>query len=106
MNNYIKNTNEDEFYQIYKSLHVTYYGWPDLPQGLWIFAVQINFLTKWYKCFSAKLNLAASIAAKINEKISSGNVSMVCGSSQEMKIVCVWWSVVNRGWSNYYTGAV
>ena len=33
MNNYVKNTNEDEFSDI-KSLHVTYYGCHDLPQGL------------------------------------------------------------------------
>jgi hypothetical protein len=25
-----------------KSLHVTYYGWHDLPQGLWIFNEYFN----------------------------------------------------------------
>ena len=27
-----------------KSLHVTYYGWHDLPQGLWIINEYFNFI--------------------------------------------------------------
>jgi hypothetical protein len=52
MNNYIKNTNEDEFYKYIKSLHVSYYGWHDLPQGLWIINDILNKIItmhKWFK---------------------------------------------------------
>jgi hypothetical protein len=33
-----------------KSLHMTYYGWHDLPQGLWIINEYFKFLYK-KKCF-------------------------------------------------------